>query len=119
MQQDQICINDRYLEIVEDIQGRYSVDITVKLGLQTVNYHSLHKINRGHFLGEYIDAILRLKKYNIEICTHLILNLPGDDMLDVIENIKVIFSLGVEQVKLHALYIVKNTLFASGIKKDY
>jgi len=35
--------------------------------------------------------------------------LPWDDLLDVIENSKIISSLRIEEVKLHSLYIVDNT----------
>lgn len=106
------CIHDSYLEMLAEIKEQKKIDISIELGLQTVNYHSLKKINRGHTLAEYIDAVNRIKKYGIEICTHLILNLPWDDMTDVVENAKVLSALKVEQVKLHALYIVKNTVMA-------
>lgn len=106
------CIHERYIEMLLEIKEQYKVDISIELGLQTVNYHSLKKINRGHTLAEYIDAVNRIKKYGLEICTHLILNLPWDDMTDVIENAKIISALNIEQVKLHALYIVKDTLMA-------
>ena len=49
----------------------------------TVNYKTLNKINRGHTLAEYLDAVLMTAPYGFEICTHIILNLPGDDMTDV------------------------------------
>lgn len=106
------CINDKYLDILNEIRSIYKVEISIELGLQTVNYHTLQKINRGHTLAEFIDAVLRIKRNNIVVCTHLILNLPWDTMTDVIENAKVLSALGVDQVKLHALYIVKNTVMA-------
>lgn len=106
------CISDAYLDMLAALRDEKGVDIAIELGLQTVNYHSLQRINRGHTLAEFIDAVLRLKRYNIETCAHLILNLPWDDMTDVIENAKIISALGVEQVKLHALYIVKGTVMA-------
>lgn len=106
------CINDEYLELFSEIRRTKGVDIFIELGLQTVNYHTLHKINRGHSLAEYIDAAIRLKKYKFELCTHLILNLPWDDMTDVVENAKLLSAVGSEQVKLHALYIVKETKMA-------
>lgn len=106
------CINERYLEQLAEIRDLTKVDISIELGLQSVNYHSLIKINRGHTLGEYIDAVLRIKRYQIDVCTHLILNLPWDDMTDTMENAKVMSALGVNQVKLHALYIVKKTVMA-------
>jgi len=104
------CIKEEYMEFLHNISIDKAVQISVELGLQTVNYHSLVQINRGHTLAEFIDAVLRIKKYGFEICAHLILNLPNDNMVDVIENAKVLSALGVQQVKLHALYIMKNTV---------
>ncbi|MDA8210477.1 MAG: TIGR01212 family radical SAM protein [Clostridia bacterium] len=103
------CINDRYLDFLAGLQGERNLDINIELGLQTVNYHSLVKINRGHTLAEFVDAVQRIKRHRFEICVHLILNLPWDDMLDVIENAKLLSALGINYVKLHSLYIVKET----------
>lgn len=103
------CINDDYLEFLAEIKKEHNLLITIELGLQTVNYHTLMKINRGHGLSEFIDALLRIKRYDLRICTHLILNLPWDDMVDVIENAKTLSALGTDEIKLHALYIVRGT----------
>jgi radical SAM protein (TIGR01212 family) len=106
------CLGDRHLEVMAAVRAAHKVDIFLELGLQTVNYHSLLKVNRGHTLAEFIDAVLRARRHGIETCAHVILNLPWDDMTDTIENAKVLSALGVEQVKLHALYIVKGTVLA-------
>lgn len=106
------CIHDDHLEMLRAIKMEKGVDISLELGLQTVNYHSLIKINRGHTLAEYLDATLRIKKYGLETCAHLILNLPWDTAADAIENAKILSALSVDQVKLHALYIVKGTPMA-------
>lgn len=103
-------LNDKYLGYLEELKKKYDIEIVIELGLQTVNYHSLKKVNRGHSLGEYIEASLKIKKYGLRNCTHLILNLPWDDNLDVIENAKVLSALGVDEVKLHALYVLKDTV---------
>lgn len=105
-------ISIEYLEVAKKIAEAYNVQISFELGLQTVNYHSLDKINRGHTLAEFIDAVMNIHRYGFEICTHLILNLPWDTMDDVIETAKIISALKIEQIKLHALYIVKNTRMA-------
>ena len=97
------CINDVYLEILARIAKEKNIDICVELGLQTINYKTLEKINRGHGLAEYIDAVLRIKRYGLLCCTHVILDLPWDDDKDMIETARVISALGVDQVKLHAL----------------
>ena len=106
------CIADEYLDILADIRDRFQKDIYIELGLQTVNYDTLEKINRGHDLAQFIDAVLRIKRYGFNVTTHMIVNLPWDTMKDTIEGARILSALGVDQVKLHALYIVKNTLMA-------
>ena len=106
------CIDTKYLQFLGDIKYNKGIDITIELGLQTVNYHSLRKINRGHGLAEYIDAVLAIKKAGLGICTHVILNLPWDDMTDVIETSRVLSALGTDQVKLHSLYLMEDTVLS-------
>lgn len=103
------CIKDSYLDVLLDIYNTYHVHINIELGLQTANYHTLDFINRGHGLAEFIDAVLRIKKYPFTICTHVILNLPNDTMRDTIETAKILSALNIDIVKLHSLYIAKNT----------
>ncbi|MCT4598202.1 MAG: TIGR01212 family radical SAM protein [Vallitalea sp.] len=112
------CISDSYLEVLKKIEKDYNVNISIELGLQSVNYHTLNKINRGHSLAEYIDAVLRIKRYDFDICTHMILNLPWDDMTDVIESAKILSVLDINQIKLHSLYIAKNTSLADLYNKE-
>lgn len=103
------CINDLYLDFLQGIGRDKHIDLNIELGLQTVNYHTLSRLNRGHSLAEFIDAVYRIKTRGIAVCTHLILNLPGDDYQDALENAKIISALQVEYVKLHSLYIVEGT----------
>ncbi|MBF8982084.1 TIGR01212 family radical SAM protein [Lutibacter sp. B2] len=106
------CIDNRYLEFLKKIEQEKNINISIELGLQSVNYHTLKKINRGHSLAEFIDAVLKIKSFGFEICTHMILNLPWDQEDDIIEGAKILSSLKVDQVKLHSLYIVKNTIMS-------
>jgi Predicted Fe-S oxidoreductase len=48
----------------------------------------------------------------LRICAHVILDLPWDDIEDTIETSKILSSLGVDEVKLHSLYIVNKTKIA-------
>lgn len=100
------CIGDEYLKALKEIRDK---NITVELGLQTANYHTLARINRGHTLAEYIDAVLNIREYGFEICTHIILNLPGDTCEDAVETAKLLSALRTDTVKIHSLYIAKNT----------
>ena len=105
-------INDKHLEFLSMVKEMYQVDISIELGLQSVNYKTLKILNRGHTLAEFIDAVNRIKKYNFDIVAHVILNLPYDDMEDVIETAKIISALEISSVKIHSLYIAKRSAMA-------
>lgn len=103
------CVSDAYLFAIAEICEKYGKCGVMELGLQSVSHRTLRKINRGHTLAEFIDAVLRCKKYGLEVCAHMILNLPWDDDSDAVEAAKILTALGVGQVKLHSLYIEKDT----------
>ncbi len=99
------CISAEYLDILK----KTGKDITIELGLQSVNYHTLKKLGRGHGLAEFIDAVMLIKSYGFKICTHIILDLPYDTADDIIEAARILSVLKTDFVKLHSLYIVYGT----------
>ena len=84
-------------------------DIIFELGLQTANYKTLEILNRGEDLADFIYACNLINKYNFRICTHVILSLPWDDIKDVRQTAKIINALGVKEVKVHSLFVIKDT----------
>ncbi len=102
------CIKKEYLDFLMEVYEETGVEINIELGLQTVNYKTLQSINRGHGLAEFISAVMQIKAYPFTICTHMILNLPGDELADAVEGAKILSALGVDIVKLHSLYLPKN-----------
>lgn len=106
------CVSDRHLEVLEEIRSQHGVDINVELGLQTINYKTLRTIKRGHALAEFVDAVNRVKARDFAVCVHMILNLPWDDMEDVIEGARFLSAFQVDYVKLHSLYVVEGTELA-------
>lgn len=112
------CISDEQLDFLKKIEKESGLDIVIELGLQCVNYKILKDLNRGHSLAEFIDAVLRIKSRDFETCAHMIIGLPNEDMEDIIEGAKILSALKLDQVKLHALYLVKGTeygdLYESG-----
>lgn len=112
------CIRKEYLDVLKSTALNSGQRITIELGLQTANYHTLQKIQRGHTLAEFIDAVLEVKKYGFDICAHVILNLPGDTVEDVKETSKILSALGISIVKIHSLYIAKNTLLCEAYEND-
>ena len=104
------CVSDSVLSAIYEFYKKHKVHIHFELGLQTANYHTLDAICRGHSLAEYIDAVLRISRFPFTICTHIILNLPVDDLRDIIETAKIVSVLPIQIVKLHSLYIAKNSV---------
>lgn len=103
------CILEKHLSFLKSVQKEKNIEIIFEIGLQSVNYKTLIKINRGHTLAEFIYISNLIHKFGFRICTHMIIGLPFDDETDIIEGAKILSSLKIEEVKLHSLYIVKNT----------
>jgi len=115
----EICFSTRpdavtggQLSLIEAFSAAHHLPVSFELGLQTANYKTLRKINRGHTLAEFIDAALAVKRHGFSLGAHLILNLPWDDDTDVIENAKILSVLHCDTAKLHSLYVVKGTPLA-------
>ncbi|MBE5955615.1 MAG: TIGR01212 family radical SAM protein [Lachnospiraceae bacterium] len=112
------CIRRDYLEVLQNVKQEFNIEMTIELGLQTVNYHTLKEINRGHGLGEFIQAVLLIAEYGFTVCTHMILNLPGDTIEDAREGARFLSALPVHMVKLHSLYIPINSLLYQQYRND-
>ncbi|MFA7637125.1 MAG: TIGR01212 family radical SAM protein, partial [Monoglobales bacterium] len=106
------CVAEKHLKLLKKISEKYKLDISIELGLQSVNRKTLEIINRGHGLAEFIDCLHMIKEYGFDTCAHLIPDLPWDEREDVIESAKILSALKVNSVKLHSLFVVKNTLLA-------
>lgn len=109
-------LQEEVIDVLEEFKSK--VDVTVEIGLQTVNYKTLKILNRGHTLAEFIDSVIRLKRRRFEVVSHVILNLPWDDIEDVIETSKVLSALNIDGVKLHSLYVVEKTKLAEMFLKN-
>lgn len=111
------CIDDRRLDYLLYLKETTSVDVVIELGLQSVSIKTLKWLNRGHGLAEFADAVLRIKKRGLQVCTHMISDLPTDDTEDVIEGARLLSALGSDQIKCHSLYILENTPLGESYKK--
>ena len=83
--------------------------VTVELGLQTASDRVAQYINRGYETAVYKDGVFRLKQAGLEVITHIILGLPGDDP---VATTRYAAACGTDGVKFHLLHILKNTRLA-------
>lgn len=81
----------------------------VELGLQTSNDKTAQLINRGHDFRTFIKGIEKLRRRNIKVCVHIINGLPGETYKDMIKTVRDISCLDINGVKIHMLYVLKDT----------
>ena len=111
------CISDQQLDFLSQISEQNHIDICIELGLQTINAKTLRILNRQHSLSDYVDAAMRIKAHHLQLCTHMILDLPWDDEMDVIEGAELLSVLKTDFAKCHALYVERGTKLAEMYQK--
>lgn len=102
------CINGDILELL-----KYYNDIThlwIELGFQTSNENTARFINRGYDNITFSECVKKLNKNEIKSVVHVIFGLPNEKYEDYISTIKYIKKRNIWGIKIHSLYIQKNTL---------
>lgn len=101
------CIDEGVARLLASYKSKYYV--CVELGLQTANDEIGRLINRGYTTEDFERAVAILKKYDIDIVAHIMVGLPTEKVEDIEETINFINRCGVNGVKLHSTYVMKNT----------
>ena len=92
--------------------------LTIELGLQTSNNKTLDFIKRGHNVKCFVDAVKKLHNKGIFVVAHIINGLPYEDEEDMINTVKLLNDINIDGVKIHMLYISKNTELANIYEKE-
>ncbi len=87
--------------------------LTIELGLQTSNDNTLKLIKRGHTKEDFTYAVNRLHNMKIFVVAHIINGLPQENEEDMLNTIEYLNNLGIEGIKIHMLFIEKNTEIAN------
>lgn len=110
------CLSDEWLDYLEELNKK--TFLIVELGLQSSNDNTLRFINRGHDSKTFKDAAQKLHARNIFVVAHIINGLPYETKEDMINTIKFVNDCKVDGIKIHMLYIAKNTPLASLYEKN-
>lgn len=95
------------LNYLEELNKK--TNLVIELGLQTIHEKTSTLINRGHTLKQFEDAVIKLRKRNIDIVVHIINGLPYETKEMMIETVKYLSNLDIQGIKIHMLYIIKGT----------
>lgn len=106
------CLPEETVALLKELNAIKPV--TVELGLQTSDNDVADYVNRGYQTEVYADAVARLKGAGLEVITHIIIGLPGDDP---VESTRYAVACRTDGVKFHLLHILKNTRLAEEYAK--
>ncbi len=109
------CIDEQKIDLLSSYTKKYLV--WLEYGLQSVHDKTLTLINRRHSFQDFLDAVSLTQGRGINICTHIILGLPGEDKQMMLQSAKILADSGINGVKIHLLYVVKDTILDQMWKK--
>ena len=107
------CLGEDVVALLAELNAVKPV--SVELGLQTIHESTARYIRRGYGAAVYTDAVRRLKDAGIEVVTHIILGLPGEDMEMAAATTRAAVAAGTDGVKFHLLHVLRGTDLA----RDY
>lgn len=104
------CVPDVVLDLLTDYHHR--THLWVEYGLQSIHDGSLGDLNRAHSYAQFQDAVERTRRRGLRICAHVILGLPGETPGMMMQTADETARLDLDGIKIHHLYIAKNTALA-------
>jgi len=104
------CLPEETVDLLDELNRRTFV--AVELGLQTIHPTTAARINRGHDLACFDDAVVRLANRGIHVVAHVINSLPFETREDMLETIRHLNALPLHGVKIHMLHVMEGTRLA-------
>ncbi|WP_044353860.1 TIGR01212 family radical SAM protein [Paenibacillus sp. E194] len=101
------CLPDDVVEYLAELNKR--TYLWIEMGLQTIHESTSQLINRAHDTACYIEAVEKLRKHNIRVCTHIIYGLPQETHSMMLETAQAVAQMGVQGIKLHLLHLMRKT----------
>lgn len=110
------AISEDCLDYLEELSKR--TFLTIELGLQTIHEKTSILINRCHSLKQFEDMVVKLRKRNINVCVHIINGLPYETEEMMLDTVRYLNKLDIQGIKIHMLYIIKDTVIDTMYKKE-
>lgn len=101
------CLEDDVLELLAELNKK--TFLWIELGLQTLNDYVAKYFNRAYETEIYKEASEKLNRLNIKFVTHIIIGLPKEENDDYLKTAIFAQNCGTWGIKLHLMYVVKNT----------
>ncbi len=99
-----------------DLLRPFSIS-TIELGVQSMNDTVLGISRRGHTRMDTIEAVTLLNKYPYKIGAQVMLGLPGEDEVSLLDSTKETAALGPDFARIYPLMVLKDSLLEHWYKK--
>ena len=103
-------VTEEILDYLADLSKEY--EVWVEYGIQSIYDETLQKINRGHDSANVKEWIEKSKEKGLKVCGHVIFGLPDENEEMMLNTVKASIEWGIDSIKIHPLYVVKNTALA-------
>lgn len=105
------CVSEEVLDLLEKLSERKP--IWIEYGLESAGDETLRKINRGHTVAQFVDAVERTQaRKRFQICAHIIFGLPEQSREERQASVELIRQLNLDAVKIHNIHVVQGTVLA-------
>lgn len=101
------CLPDDVVEYLAELNER--TYLWVEMGLQTIHESTSELINRAHDTACYVEAVEKLRKHNIRVCTHIIYGLPQESHEMMLDTGRAVAQMDVQGIKIHLLHLMRKT----------
>ena len=108
-------VNEEILDYLKELDSKY--EVWIEYGIQSIFDKTLEKINRGHDSKTNEYWIKKSKDKGLKVCGHIIFGLPDETQEMMLETLKQSIEWGIDSIKIHPLYVVKNTALAIEYRK--
>lgn len=86
--------------------------VIIEYGIESCYDHTLERINRGHTFEQTRRAIAQTAAHGVKVGGHLMFGLPGETKQMMLDEVEILNSLPLNNIKFHQLQIIKNTAMA-------
>ena len=111
------CLPPDVLALLSELNQK--TYLWVELGLQTTNEKTAEAINRAYPLSTFDEAMEKLSAAGIRSVVHLIFGLPGETAADMLASVDHVIEKEPFGIKLHELYVTKDSKLAEMYPKSY
>ena len=112
------CLPPEVLALLDELRTEFPDKfLWVELGLQTIHEKTARFIRRGYELSCFEKAVGELNRLDLPVIVHVILGLPDETRLQMLETVEYLNKVGIFGVKLQLLHVLESTDLAETYRK--